>query len=147
MDAVHQFETAAELDPLLAAAPFQLYNIYRQSGRRRMRRSNSRFPDVEEAKRGRGDSGGRRVVQLRGDLRSPRATSCDSHRREPRITTTALWTDATGMMLIDSTGSGQIDIVWSSTAVHLYRNGSRAGEQYRAGTDPRRDLHRRRRFR
>ena len=43
MPRVQQFETAAKLNPLLAAARFQLYNMYRQAGRREDAAARSRL--------------------------------------------------------------------------------------------------------
>ncbi len=128
-EAQAQFEKAAELDPLLAAAPFQLYNLHRIAG------------NTEQANRYLADF--QRIKTLQKSWVIPENVEwCDyaeiydppqarpeaAAPPEPKFADTKL--DGTvdpptaGLTLIDSTGSGQTDLlVWSSQGVRLFLKG------------------------
>ncbi len=131
-DAQAQFEKAAELDPLLAAARFQLYNLYRLQG------------NGETAKRYLGDF--ERIKNVQKSWVIPEnAEWCDyaeiydpppAARAEAPAPAESKFTDTrldgtvdpatAGLALIDSTGSGQTDLlVWSSRGILLFLKGER----------------------
>jgi len=134
-----QFETAAKLDPQLAGARFQLFNLYRLAG------------NAEQAKLYLADF--QRLQTLQKSWVIPEDTAWCSYAEiydppeargepppatpEPKYTDTplekALTVDAAtaGLTLIDSTGSGQTDLlVWSSRGIELFLR----GQQLAAGT-------------
>ena len=128
-EAQAQFEKAAELDPLLAAARFQLYNLHRLEG------------DTAQANRYLADF--ERIQNLQKSwvipenvewcnyaeiYDPPEARAEAAAAPEPKFTDTRL--DGTvdpataGLTLIDSTGSGQTDLlVWSSQGIRLFLKG------------------------
>ena len=128
-EAQAQFEKAAELDPLLAAARFQLYNLYRVEGN--AEQANRYLADFE------------RIQKLQKSwvipenvewcnyaeiYDPPEARTQTAVQPEPKFADTRL--DGTvdsataGLTLIDSTGSGQTDLlVWSSQGIHLFLKG------------------------
>jgi len=128
-DAQAQFEKAAELDPLLAAAPFQLYNLYRLEGN--TGQANRYLADFE------------RIQKLQKSWVIPENVEWSSYAEvydppearveaaappEPKFADTRLegTVDPTtaGLTLIDSTGSGQTDLlVWSSQGIRLFLKG------------------------
>ncbi|HUA21797.1 MAG TPA: FG-GAP-like repeat-containing protein [Bryobacteraceae bacterium] len=130
-EAQAQFEKAAELDPQLAAAPFQLYNLYRLAGN--SAQADRYLVDFE------------RIKELQKNWVIPEnAEWCDyaeiydpaearaqtAAPQEPKFADTRLdgTVDAAtaGLTLIDSTGSGQTDLlVWSSQGVRLFLQGQR----------------------
>ncbi len=128
-EAQTQFERAAELDPLLAAAPFQLYNLYRQAGN--TAQANRYLADFQRIQ----------TIQKTwvtpedvewcayAEIYDPPETRVEAAAPpEPTFTDTRL--DGTvdfataGLTLIDSTGSGQTDLlVWSSEGIRFYKRG------------------------
>jgi Flp pilus assembly protein TadD len=124
-----QFEIAAKLDPQLAGARFQLFNLYRISG------------NAEQAKRYLADF--QRLQQLQKTWVIPEDTSwCnyaeiyDPPEARPSGNAVAIseYTDTPlpgmvdaatgGLTPIDSTGSGQTDLlVWSSRGIELFIRG------------------------
>jgi Flp pilus assembly protein TadD len=124
-----QFEKAADLDPLLAAARFQLYNMYRLAGN--TAQADHYLADFERIK----------TVQKGwvipenvewcnyAEIYDPpqeRAEAAASP--EPKFSDTRLdgMVDSAtaGLILIDSTGSGQTDLlVWSSQGIYLFLKG------------------------
>jgi tetratricopeptide (TPR) repeat protein len=128
-EAQTQFEKAAELDPLLAAARFQLYNLHRLQGN--TEQANRYLADFE------------RIQKLQkawvipenvgwcdyAEIYDPPQTRITAAAApEPKFTDSRL--DATvdpataGLTLIDSTGSGQTDLlVWSSLGIRLFLKG------------------------
>jgi tetratricopeptide (TPR) repeat protein len=130
-EAQAQFEKAAELDPSLAAARFQLYNLHRLSG------------NAEQANRYLADF--QRIQKLQKswvipenvewcnyaeiydppETRAETTTSPKSKYKDTRLNGTVDPATA-GLALIDSTGSGQTDLlVWSSQGIHLFLKGQR----------------------
>ena len=130
-EAQAQFEKAAALDPQLAAARFQLYNLYRLDGK--TERANRYLADFE------------RLKELQKNWVIPEnAEWCDyaeiydppaARAQAPALVYSVLADnrlDGTvdpanaGLTLIDSTGSGQTDLlVWSSRGIRLFLKGQR----------------------
>jgi len=130
-EAQAQFEKAAELDPLLAAARFQLYNLNRLEGN--TEQGNRYLADFEHLQR---------VIPENvewcnyAEIYDPPEARSEKPRveaaapPEPKFTDTRLegTVDAAtaGLTLIDSTGSGQTDLlVWSSQGIRLFLKGQR----------------------
>ncbi|HEV1285152.1 MAG TPA: FG-GAP-like repeat-containing protein, partial [Bryobacteraceae bacterium] len=124
-DAVREFETASTLDPQLAAAHFQLYNMYRQSERAEdAQKQLEIFQALKKQTEGAAIPEDVDWCNFAEIYDPPRTTTAVPFASNPHYDDRAV-TDATGMLLIDATGSGHVDILtWSATAVHLYRNGS-----------------------
>jgi tetratricopeptide (TPR) repeat protein len=139
-EAQAQFEKAAELDPLLAAARFQLYNLHRLEG------------NTEQANRYLADF--QRIQKLQKswvipenvewcnyaeiydppEARSEGTRAAAAAPPEPKFADTRLAGTVdpatAGLTLIDSTGSGQTDLlVWSSQGIHLFLQGQRAAAE------------------
>jgi tetratricopeptide (TPR) repeat protein len=134
-EAQAQFEKAAELDPLLAAARFQLYNLHRLEGN--AEQANRYLADFE------------RIQKLQKSWVIPENVEWCNYaeiydppeaRSEPRVESAAgpepKFADTrlegtvdpatAGLTLIDSTGSGQTDLlVWSSQGIRLFLKGQR----------------------
>jgi tetratricopeptide (TPR) repeat protein len=134
-EAQAQFEKAAGLDPSLAAARFQLYNLLRAGG------------NVEQAKIYLADF--ERIQKLQkswvipenvewcnyAEIYDPPQARSEEIRAEaaapqPKFTDTRLEGTVdpatAGLTLIDSTGSGQTDLlVWSSQGIRLFLKGQR----------------------
>ncbi len=130
-EAQAQFEKAAELDPLLAAARFQLYNLLRVEGN--AEQANRYLADFE------------RLQKLQKSWVIPENVEwCDyaeiydppEARTEAAAPPEPKFADmrlegtvdpaTAGLTLIDSTGSGQVDLlVWSSQGIHLFLRGQR----------------------
>jgi tetratricopeptide (TPR) repeat protein len=130
-----QFEKAAELDPLLAAARFQLYNLYRLAGN--TSQADRYLADFE------------RIKNLQKSWMIPENVEWCAYAEiydppearaeaaappEPKFADTRL--DGTvdpataGLTLIDSTGSGQTDLlVWSSQGIRLFLKGQSPAAQ------------------
>jgi tetratricopeptide (TPR) repeat protein len=130
-EAQAQFEKAAELDPLLAAARFQLYNLYRISGD--TGRAATYLADFQRIKNV------QKSWVIPEDVEwcnyaeiydPPEARGETPVQPEPKFTDTRLEGTVdpatAGLTLIDSTGSGQTDLlVWSSQGIHLFLKGQR----------------------
>jgi Flp pilus assembly protein TadD len=113
-DAQKQFETAAALDPQLAAARFQLYNLYRLAG------------NAEQAKSYLTEF--QRLQTLQKTWVIPEDVEwCDYaeiYDPRPASEKTTVATATAESALIDSTGSGQIDLLtWSSQGIKLLLHG------------------------
>jgi Flp pilus assembly protein TadD len=128
-EAQAQFEKAAELDPQLAAARFQLYNLYRLQGN--TGQANRYLADFE------------RIQKLQKSWVIPENVEwCDyaeiydppearaeaAALPEPKFADTRLEgtvdPSTAGLTLIDSTGRGQTDLlVWSSQGIRLFLKG------------------------
>lgn len=135
-EAKAQFETAAKLDPQLAGARFQLFNLYRLSG------------NAEQAKLYLADF--QRLQQVQKTWVIPEDTAWCSYaeiydppqaRAEPPVMPEPKYADTrlegtvdpatAGLTLIDTTGSGQTDLlVWSSQGIKVFLR----GQQLAAGT-------------
>lgn len=128
-EAQAQFERAAQLDPMLAAAPFQLYNLHRQKG------------DNEQATRYLAAFQRIQAIQKTWVVREnvdwcqyaeiydpPEALRPQPVLPEPTFADTRLDVtvdpSAAGLSVIDATGAGQNDLlVWSSAGIRLYLRG------------------------
>jgi hypothetical protein len=127
-----QFETAAGLDPQLAAARFQLYNMFRLAGNAaRANRYLAEFQDLQKLQKTwviPEDSAWCSYAEI---YDPPAARAAAPPLPESKYTDTALQGTGTGLALIDSTGSGQTDLlVWSSAGIRLFLR----GQQLAAGT-------------
>jgi len=122
-EAIQEIEKASALDPLLAAAHFQLYNIYRQSARPDdAAKQLTIFKTLKAQTEGAAIPEDVDWCNYAEIYDPPRATT-------PTTTKPAyddrILADATGILLIDATGTGHADVLsWSATAIHLYRNGT-----------------------
>ncbi len=127
--AIAQFERARELDPLLAAAHFQLYNMYRQAGRggdaARELEIFQHLKQAQEKSVTPEDVDWCSYAEIYDPPRTPTAAAAPARPRfDERILPI---TGASGFTLIDSTGTGSVDLlVWSSQSVQLYRRGVEA---------------------
>jgi tetratricopeptide (TPR) repeat protein len=122
-EAIEEFEKASALNPLLAAAHFQLYNLYRQSARpddaakhlaifQTLKKQSEGAPIPE-------DVDWCNYAEIYDPPRAASATVADA---KPRYDDHVL-IDAAGMIAIDASGNGHTDLlIWSASAVHLYRN-------------------------
>jgi tetratricopeptide (TPR) repeat protein len=123
--AAAEFQRTAQLNPLLAAAHFQLYNLYRTSGRQPdAARELATFQQLKKDAEG---------AALPEDVDWCNFAELYDPPRQPASPTAALpagFDDKTlgpaaGMLAIDSTGTGQTDLlVWSDTGIQLYRRGT-----------------------
>ena len=121
-DARAQFERAAALDPLLAAAQFQLYNLDRQAGQAAdAARALARFQQLKKQQEGAAIPEDVDWCTF-AEIYDPRAAA--TTRFEPKQEKPAIDFPATGAFLIDSTGSGESDLLaWAPTRIALYRRG------------------------
>jgi tetratricopeptide (TPR) repeat protein len=111
-DAQKQFETAAALDPQLAAARFQLYNLHRLAG------------DADQAKSYLSEF--QRLQALQKTWVIPEDVEwCDyAEIYDPRPASPTIATATSESALIDSTGSGQTDLLtWSPQGIKLLLQG------------------------
>jgi tetratricopeptide (TPR) repeat protein len=130
-EAQAQFEKAAELDPQLAAARFQLYNLYRLEGN--AEQANRYLADFQQIK----------TLQKSWVIPEnvewcnyaeiydpPEARAEAAAPPEPKFADTRLAGTVdpatAGLALIDSTSSGQTDLlVWSSQGIRLFLKGQK----------------------
>jgi Flp pilus assembly protein TadD len=135
MDAQAQFERARELDPLLAAAPFQLYNLTRLAGNTAQAgRYLAEFQRIQIAQKS-------WVIPedvewcSYAEIYDPPAARVEAAAPpDPTFTDTRLegTVDFTtgGLTVIDSTGSGQADLlVWSSQWIRIYKRGQQPASE------------------
>lgn len=121
-DARAQFERAAALDPLLAAAQFQLYNLDRQAGQTAdAARALAQFQRLKKQQEGAAIPEDVDWCTF-AEIYDPRAAA--TTRIETKLEKPALDFPATGAFLIDSTGSGETDLLaWAPNRIALYRRG------------------------
>ena len=126
-DARAQFELAARLDPQLAAARFQLYNLYREENR-----ADDAARSLAEFQRLKKDAGNAAIPEdvdwcAYAEIYDPPPAPSE------RATGTApvfqdhvlAGSTATGLLAIDSSGDGSTDLLaWSARGIALYRHGS-----------------------
>ena len=127
-DARREFERAAQLNPQLAAAQFQLYNLYRQTGH-----SAEAARDLEAFQRLKKQAEGAAIPEdvdwcVYAEIYDPPVsvtpTPAAPVTYEDHILESPGGAKAEGLALIDSTGSGDADLlVWSAKGVSLYRKG------------------------
>ncbi len=122
-EAIQEIEKASTLDPLLAAAHFQLYNMYRQSARPDdAAKQLAIFKDLKAKTEGAAIPEDVDWCNYAEIYDPPRVTTPLTAKPTYDDRTLA---DATGMLLIDATGTGRTDVLsWSPAAIHLYRNGT-----------------------
>jgi tetratricopeptide (TPR) repeat protein len=136
-DAQAQFEKAAGLDPLLAAARFQLYNLNRLAGN--TAQADRYLADFERIKNLQKSWVIPENVEWcnYAEIYDPPEGRSDVATAKPVATqSTDTRLDGTvdpatsGLTLIDSTGSGQTDLlVWSSKGIHLFLKGQQPATQ------------------
>ncbi len=139
-DARKQFDLAAKLDPNLAAPQFQLYNILRQAGQ-----PDEAQKHLDAFKRLKKNAEGAAIAEdvdwcTYAEIYDPPVTpSVQAESTAPsfqdRVLEGAVDAKTAGLTAIDSTGTGQTDLlVWSSKGVALYRRGTeRVNEPELAG--------------
>src|ERR1700678_1692308 len=127
-----EFEKAAELDPLLAAARFQLYNLYRLAGNTgQANRYLADFQRIKEQQKSwvipeNVEWCDYAEIYDPQDARAEAAAPVEPKFADTRLAGTVDPATA-GLTLIDSTGSGQTDLlVWSSEGIHLFLKGQQA---------------------
>jgi tetratricopeptide (TPR) repeat protein len=128
-EAQAQFEKAAELDPLLAGARFQLYNLYRLDGNAELaNRDLADFQRIQNFQKSWVIPENVEWCNYAEIYDPPEARAEAAAPTEPKFADTRL--DGTvdpataGLTLIDSTGSGQTDLlVWSSQGIRLFLKG------------------------
>jgi len=126
-----QFEKAAELDPLLAAARFQLYNLHRlERNAGQANRYLVDFQRIKELQKSWVTPENVEWCNYAEIYNPPQARVEAAAPPEPKFADTRLagTVDPTtaGLTLIDSTGSGQTDLlVWSSQGIRLFLKGQR----------------------
>jgi len=123
-DAEAQFRRAAELDPELAAAHFQLYNLYRTSNR--PQEAAKELATFQELKK---KAEGAAVPEdvdwcTYAEVYDPPRAGAPSQPANPTYDDRTAG-PATGLLVIDSTGTGQADLLtWSPDGLKLYRHGT-----------------------
>jgi tetratricopeptide (TPR) repeat protein len=129
-DALAQFELTVRLDPRLAAARFQLYNMYRQANRPEdAARSLEVFQRLKKEAEGAvipEDVDWCTFAEIYDPPVAPAPPpAIPAAAYQDRILEGALDAPTAGLAAIDSTGSGQIDLLaWSARGIVLYRNGA-----------------------
>lgn len=121
--AVAEFQRASQLNPLLAAAHFQLYNLYRTTGRQpEAARELATFQQLKK------DAEGAAVPEDVDWCNF--AEIYDPPRKATPVPVETQFDDRTlgsaiGVLAIDSTGSGQTDLLtWSAAGIQVYRRGT-----------------------
>lgn len=128
-EGIAEFVKAEQLNPNLAAAHFQLYNLYRQAGQNdNAQREFQTWQDVKKQQEGAAIAEDVDWCNYAEIYDPPRAVTPVTAAAPPVYTDTVLVGKAdaktAGMTLIDATGKGQTDLlVWSSTGVDLYAKG------------------------
>jgi len=128
-DATEQFQRAAELNPLLAAAHFQLYNLDRQGGRQQdAAQQLETFQRLKQQQEGAvilEDVDWCSYAEIYAPPRTPTSIPAPANSRyDDRILEGVSGGKASGLTVIDSSGTGRVDLlVWSSGGVRLYRRG------------------------
>jgi tetratricopeptide (TPR) repeat protein len=130
-EAQAQFEKAAELDPLLAAARFQLYNLNRLEGNTEQgNRYLADFEHLQKLQKSWVIPENVEWCNYAEIYDPPEARVEAAAPPEPKFADTRLEGTVdpatAGLTLIDSTGSGQTDLlVWSSQGIRLFLKGQR----------------------
>jgi len=128
-EAQAQFEKAADLDPLLAAARFQLYNLHRLEGNaEQANRYLADFQRIQKLQKSWVIAENVEWCNYAEIYDPPEARVEAAAPPEPKFADTRIegTVDPTtaGLTLIDSTGSGQTDLlVWSSQGIRLFLKG------------------------
>jgi len=129
-----QFEEAIKLNPLLAGAHFQLYNLYRQLGRAADAASELKtFQQLKKQQEGAAaaeDVDWCNYAEIYDPPRPPALASPEPNPvYEDKILAGTTDPKTAGLIPIDATGKGQIDLlVWSAKGATLYRKGTDLAE-------------------
>ena len=129
-EGIAEFVKTEQLNPNLAAAHFQLYNLYRQMGQNDdAQREFQTWQEVKKQQEGAAIAEDVDWCNYAEIYDPPRAVTPVTTATPPVYTDTVLAGKAdpktAGMTLIDATGKGQTDLlVWSATAVDLYAKGA-----------------------
>src|SRR5207249_3994995 len=126
-EASARFERAAALNPRLAAARFQLYNMYRQAGRQLDAASALQvFQQLKKQAEGAAiaeDVDWCNYAEVYDPPVTPAAAPVLA-AFDDRALEGVVDSGTAGLAAIDSTGTGQTDLlVWSSRGIALYRRG------------------------
>jgi tetratricopeptide (TPR) repeat protein len=125
-EAAAQFETATKLNPLLAGAHFQLYNLYRQGGRADdAAQQLQTFQKLKKQQEGAAVAEDVDWCNYAEIYDPPRAVTATAPEGAPSYDDKPLGVSASGITTIDATGKGQTDLLtWSSKGIALYRQGT-----------------------
>ena len=128
-DARREFERAAQLDPQLAAAQFQLYNLYRQTDHLpEAARALEAFQRLKKQAEGAAvpeDVDWCTYAEIYDPPTAAPAAAPATATYEDRILEDRVDVKTAGLAAIDSTGTGDTDVlVWSAHGVSLYRKGA-----------------------
>ena len=127
---IAEFVKTEQLNPNLAAAHFQLYNLYRQTGRNDdAQREFQTWQDVKKQQEGSATPEQVDWCDYAEIYDPPHAITPVTTATPPVYSDTVLAGKAdpktAGMTLIDATGKGQTDLlVWSASGVDLYAKGA-----------------------
>jgi tetratricopeptide (TPR) repeat protein len=135
-EAIKQFEIAARLDPNLVAPRFQLYNVYRLLGRdEEAAKALAVFQDAKARQKAADDSEDMEwsyYAELYDPIQArpaAQATPAAELKFQDRKLAGAADAKTAGLLVIDSTGAGNADLLaWSRDGIRLYRKGSDAVE-------------------
>jgi tetratricopeptide (TPR) repeat protein len=124
-DSRAQFEKAAALDPLLAAPRFQLYNLYRQAGQtKEAAQSLAEFQRLKKQAEGAAIPEDVEWCNF-AEVYDPPPAGTRAVLTAATFNDKVLDFPATGILLIDSTGAGESDLLaWSAAGVALFRHGT-----------------------
>ncbi len=129
-EAIAEFEKARQLNPNLVGVHYQLSSLYRQAGRAEdAARELQTFLDLKKQQEGAAIPEDVDWCNYAEIYDPPRAVT-PSAAPAPSFADTVLEPKvdpkSAGMLLIDSTGKGQTDLlVWSSNGLNLYAQGAR----------------------
>ena len=123
-EAIARFEQASKLNPLLAAAHFQLYTLYRQAGR--TADAAAQLKTFQELKKQQENAATPEDVDWcnYAEIYDPARPASAAPTTQPTYADRTLPGVAEGMLVLDSTGKGQTDLlVWSASGATLFLKG------------------------
>ena len=123
-DAITRFEWASKLNPLLAAAHFQMYTLYRQAGR--TAEATAQLKTFQDLKKQQETSATPEDVDWcnYAEIYDPIRPLSEPSAVQPAYSDRTLPGTADGMLALDSTGKGQVDLlVWSASGATVYLKG------------------------
>ncbi len=129
-EAAAQFEETVKLNPLLAGAHFQLYNLYRQMGRAADAAQQLKtFQELKKQQEGAAMAEDVDWCNYAEIYDPPRSVTPSVAEAKPvyddKVLSGAVDAKTAGLVTIDSTGKGQIDLLaWSSKGAALYKKGT-----------------------
>jgi tetratricopeptide (TPR) repeat protein len=123
-EAIAECEKASSLNPLLAGPHFQLYSLYRQANRPQdASRNLAEFQALKKQAEGAAIPEDVDYCNFSEIYDPPRAVTALPAAAKPNYDDRAL-AAATGMLAIDSRGTGRTDLLtWSATGMNLYLDG------------------------